>query len=44
MLNVFEIIQDGASEGLKKSLVGAVFEQEKEETETKSVPGDLKNT
>ena len=28
----------------KKSLVGAVYEQEKEETKTKSVPGDLKNT
>ena len=26
----------------KKSLAGVVYEQEKEETETKSVPGDLK--
>ena len=28
----------------KKGLVEAVFEQEKEETKTKIVPGDLKNT
>ena len=40
--NDFEISPDRASEGLKKSLVGAVYEQEKEETKTKSVPGDLK--
>ena len=41
--NVCEIIQDGASEGLEKSL-GAVYDQEKEESETKCVPGNLKNT
>ena len=34
-------IPDWASEDLDKSFVGAVYEQEKEETETKSVPGDL---
>ena len=42
--NVCEIILDWASEGLEKSLVGAVNKQEKEETETESVSGDLKNT
>ena len=30
--------------GLEKILVGTVDEQEKEETETKSALGDLKNT
>ena len=42
--NVCEIILDWASEGLKKSLVEAIYQQEKEETKTESVPGDLKNT
>ena len=42
--NVCEIIPDWASKCLDKSLVGAAYEQEKEETERKSVPGDLKNT
>ena len=39
--NVCKIIP-GASKGLKKCLAGAVYEQEKDETETNSVPGDLK--
>ena len=42
--NVCEIIPDWASKGLEKRLVRAAYEQEKEETETKHVPGDLKNT
>ena len=42
--NACEIIRESASEGLEKSLVGAAYEQEKEETDTKSAPGDLKNT
>ena len=42
--NVCEIIRDWASEGLETNLVGTVYEQEKEETETNSVPGDLKIT
>ena len=37
--NVCEIILE--SEGIEKSLTGAVYEQEKEETETKRVSGDL---
>ena len=39
---VCEIIPDLATENLEKSLSGAVFEQEKEDNETKSVPGDMK--
>ena len=43
--NVCKIIPDWASKRLKKkNLVGAVYEQEKQETEEKSVPGDVKNT
>ena len=42
--NVCEIIPNWESEGLEESLLEAVYEQEKEETETKSVPGHLKNS
>ena len=42
--NVCKIIPDWASEGFENTLEGAVYNQEKEETETKSVPGNLKNT
>ena len=41
--NVCELIPDWASKGLEKSLVGAVYEQEKEKTETNSVSSDFKN-
>ena len=39
--NVCKIIP-GASKGLEKCLEGAVYEQEKDETEANSVPGVLK--
>ena len=41
--NVCEIIPDRAREGLEKSLVGAVYEEEKKKKlRRKSNPGDLK--
>ena len=42
--NVCEIIPDWPSEGLEKSLAGAVYEQEKEETETSKCRKNISDT